>query len=88
MWLLRNPGTLTARHYANLALKLIGSISIDCDKLSLAFPKRMSPVSCVVSDISLSNNLSVHGLGVHESHRIKHGYPPTPRINALSEIAG
>jgi hypothetical protein len=88
MWLLRNPGTLTARHYANLALKSIGSMSIDGNKLSIAFPKRMSPMSCVVSDISLANCIGVHGLEPHEAHRIKHGYPPTPRINALAEIAG
>lgn len=88
MWLLRNPGTLTARHYANLALKPIGSISIDGDKLTRAFPKRMSPTSCVISDISISNNLSVRALGIHESHRIKHGHLPTPRINALSDIGG
>jgi hypothetical protein len=85
-WLLRNPGTLTARHYSNLALKPVGSISIDGDKLSSAFPKRMSPTSCVVSDISISNNLSVRALGLHESRRIRHGYLPTPRISALSEI--
>jgi len=88
MWLLRNPGTLTARHYANLALKPIGSISIDGDKLSSAFPKRMSPMSCVVSDISLVNSLHVRGLGPHESYRISHGYQPTPRINALCQIEG
>jgi hypothetical protein len=88
MWRLRNPGTLTARHYANLALKPIGSMSIDGDKLSDAFPKRMSPMSCVVSDISLANSLSVRGLGSHESHRIRHGYLPTPRISALSQIGG
>jgi len=87
MWLLRNPGTLNSRHYANMQLRSLGCISIDADKLAQVFPKRMSGTSCAVSDISLANNMSVHGLGPHEAHRIKHGYPPTPRINALAEIA-
>ena len=47
----------------------------------------MSPTSCVVSDISISNNLSMRGLGLHESHRIRHGHlPPTPRINQIDVI--
>jgi hypothetical protein len=68
-------------------LKSLGCMSIDLDKLHSTFPKRMSPMSCVVSDISIANNMRVRGLDAHESHRIKHGYPPTPRINALAEIA-
>jgi hypothetical protein len=87
MWVLRNPGTMNARHYVNLSLKSLGCMSIDLDKLYSTFPKRMSPMSCVVSDISIANNMRVRGLDAHESHRIKHGYPPTPRINALAEIA-
>ena len=87
MWLLRNPGTVSARHYANMQLKSLGCISIDPDKLAHIFPMRMSATSCAVNDISLANSMSVHGLGPHEAHRIKHGYPPTPRINALAEIA-
>jgi hypothetical protein len=86
MWLLRNPGTLTARHYANLSLKSIGSLQVDNHKLDAAFPKRMSPTSCVISDISLTNNIHVRGLEPHESNRIKHGYSATPRINSLAEI--
>jgi len=88
MWLLRNPGTLNARHHANLSLKSLGGVSIDDNKFASAFPKRMSAMSCVVSDISLANNISVRPLGSHEDYRIKHGYPPAPRINALAEIAG
>jgi hypothetical protein len=87
MWVLRNPGTLNARHYVNLSLKSLGCMSIDPDKLHSTFPKRMSPMGCVVSDISIANNIRVRGLDAHESHRIKHGYPPTSRINALAEIA-
>jgi hypothetical protein len=88
MWLLRNPGTLNARHYANLALKSLGGVSIDDDKFTSAFPKRMSAMSCVVSDISLANSISVRPRGSHDDHRIGLGYPPAPRINALAEIAG
>jgi len=34
----------------------------------------------------LANALAVHPIGPHEVHRIKHGYPPTPWINALPEV--
>jgi hypothetical protein len=87
MWVLRNPGTLTARHYANMSLKSLGRVSIDAGELGGIFPQRMSALSSVVSDISLANNITVHSLGPHEAHRIKHGYPPTPRINVLGDIA-
>ena len=87
MWLLRNPGTLNTRHYANMQLKSVGCISIDADKLAQISAKRISGTYCAVNDISLSNNMSVRGLGPHEAQRIKRGYPPTPRINTLAEIA-
>ncbi len=61
----------------------LGQVSIDPARLAAAFPKHMSPVSCAVSDISLSNNLSVRGLGPHEAHRVKRGHPLTPTIEAL-----
>jgi hypothetical protein len=88
MWVLRNPGTLNARHYANLSLNSVGSVSIDDNKFASAFPNRMSAISCVVSDISLANSISVRPLGAHEDHRVKHGYLSAPRISALTEIAG
>jgi hypothetical protein len=87
MWLLGNPGTLTARHLLNMQLKTVGHVAIDAAKLEHAFPQRVSPVNSAASDISIANALTVRGLGPHEAHRIKHGYPPTPRINALAEIA-
>jgi hypothetical protein len=87
MWVLQNPGTLTARHYANMSIKSLGCVSIDLNRLAAAFPKRLSAMGCVVSDISISNNMSVRPLDIHESHRIKHGYPSRPRINALAEVA-
>jgi hypothetical protein len=87
MWLLRSPGTLSARHLENMQMKSVGHISVDAIKLDHFFPKRMSPVSCAVSDISLSNNIDVQSLGVHEAYRIKRGHAPTPRINALTDVA-
>ena len=33
-----------------------------------------------------ANALAVHPIGPHEAHRIKHGCPPTPWINALPEV--
>jgi len=87
MWVLQNPGTLTARHYASMSLKSLGRVSIDFNRLAAAFPKRLSAMSCVVSDISIANNMSVRPLDISQSHRIKDGYPPRPRISALAEIA-
>jgi hypothetical protein len=45
-------------------------------------------VSSAVNDISLCNVINVRPLDRHEAHRIKHGYPPTPRINGLTDITG
>jgi hypothetical protein len=88
MWLLRNPGTLTARHHANMALNSVGSVSIDPASLTAFFPQRGSAMYSAVNDISLCNNINVRPLDRHEAHRIKYGYPPTPRINGLAEISG
>jgi hypothetical protein len=88
MWLLRNPGTLTLRHHANISLKSVGRVSIDPAKLATAFPRRGSPMNSAVNDISLGNNINLRPPDRHEAHRIKHGYPPTPRINGLAEITG
>ena len=86
-WLLDNPGTLSARHYAAMRMKPVGRIAIDSEKLDHIFPKRMSPQSCAVSDISLANHLFVRNpLGVPEAYRVKHGLPPLPRIEVLGEI--
>jgi hypothetical protein len=87
MWLLRNPGTLTSIHASKMQFKSLGRVSIDPAKLSQLFPQRMSPVSCVVSDITIANSIDVRGISVHEAHRVKHGYPPTPRIHALMDVA-
>lgn len=86
MWLSRNAGTLTARHYANMQLKSLGRVLIDPGKLHHFFPGCTTSVSSAVNDISLSNNMGVRPLGADETHRIKHGYPPTPRIYALGDI--
>jgi hypothetical protein len=86
MWLSRNAGTLTARHYANMQLKSLGRVLIDPGKLHHFFPGCATSVSSAINDISLSNNVGVRPLGADETHRIKHGSPPTPRIYALGDI--
>ena len=70
-----------------MLFRSLGHIAIDSAKLDAAFPRRGSALSSVVSDISLANNIDVRSLGPHEAHRIKHGYPPTPRIDGLGDIA-
>jgi hypothetical protein len=87
MWLLRNPGTLVARHLENMALKSLGRVSIDEGALTRIFPNRGSGKSCAVNDVSIANNISARPLGSHEAHRVARGHPPTPRIETLSEVA-
>jgi hypothetical protein len=38
-WLLREAGTLTARHYANMSLKSLGCVPIDPARLAGFFPR-------------------------------------------------
>lgn len=59
-WGLRQSGTLTARHYANLQLKSVGRIAVDPDRLDYFFPDRGVPFGPVVSDISIANALTCH----------------------------
>ena len=86
MWLLRSPGTLTARHAKNMQFDSVGRISIDSEKLDRAFPRRGSPTFCVVSDISIANNIKVRAFDAHEAQRVRMGRAQPP-IEALSEIA-
>jgi hypothetical protein len=86
MWLLEEPGTLTARHYANMQLKSLGCVSIAPARLAEAFPRRGPARFSAVNDISLSSKIKVRPLGPHEEHRIKVGYSPRP-LNGLADIA-
>lgn len=86
MWILQNPGTLSARHYQNMQVQPVGRLPIDFDKVSRAFPKRLSPRSSVVSDISIANQLTVRRLDPDKSYAVRRGHPPRPRIAVLAEI--
>jgi hypothetical protein len=57
-WMLRQAGTLTARHPDNLQLKAVGRIEIDQAKLDHFFPDSGIPVGPVVNDVSLSNSIT------------------------------
>ena len=59
-WGLRQSGTLTARHAANLQLKSVGRIDVDPTRLEYFFPDRGVPFGSVVSDISISNAMTCH----------------------------
>lgn len=93
-WMLRNPGTLTARHLASMKMKSLGRVSRvqedtqapDPDRLDRLFPQRMSPLSCTVNDISIANSLGTRYVAAHELHRSKHGFPPAPQIGSLAEL--
>jgi len=86
-WLLRNPGTLSARHLANMELRRLGAVPFNVANFDRLFPERTSPVSRAVADISLANQITIQDVGPHEEYRIRHGYSPTPSISGLSEIA-
>jgi hypothetical protein len=43
-WRLREAGTLTARHYANMSLKSLGCVPIDPARLAGFFPPRVGGV--------------------------------------------
>jgi hypothetical protein len=70
-----------------MQLKPLGRVAIDAAKLAAVFPDPGPVVSTVVGDISLANNINIRALDAHETHRVRHGYPPTPRIDALGEVA-
>jgi hypothetical protein len=78
MWLLEEPGTLTARHRVYMQLKSLGCVSIDPARLAAAFPRRGSARFSAVNDVSLCNKIKVRPLGPHEARRIKAGYSPKP----------
>jgi hypothetical protein len=85
LWLLRHPGTLSARHYTNMRLKSLGRVSIDATKLAHFFPQRASALDSAVSDISIANGMSVQGTGISREKRIELGYP-APEINGMADI--
>jgi hypothetical protein len=74
LWIARRPGTLTARHAANMQLKSLGRVAIDPDRLS-HFAPPIGGLSAAVNDISIANSLYASRAG-------------GPRIRGLSDIAG
>ena len=86
-WLLRNPGTLSARHLANMELQWLGAVPFDAAKFDRLLPERASPVRRAVVDVSLANQITVYDVGPNEEYRVSHGYSPTPLINELSETS-
>lgn len=77
IWQLRSPGTLTANHHKNMQLKSLGNVPVSAGKLDQLFPRRPSPLSWVVSDISLCNDMGVRLLTDK----------PLPQIAALADLA-
>lgn len=81
-WLLREPGTLTARHLEKLHMTPLGRVTVDAARLDRLFPGRGAPLHCAVSDISIANNLHPRDI----APRSPPGYPLTSKIEALAEI--
>jgi hypothetical protein len=75
-WIAKRPGTLSARHIANMQLKSLGRIAIDPDRLS-HFAPPVSGVSAAVNDITIANSLHVGK---------QFGFVP-PLVHALGDIA-
>jgi hypothetical protein len=97
MWVLRHPGTLSARHYANMQMKSLGCVPIDAPKFAHFFhapfahffPGRGSEIDRAVNDISLANEMNLRPPetpGYLWEKRLELGHPPPPRINALGDI--
>jgi len=85
-WQTANAGTLTARHYKNLQLQSIGRMSFDPNKVNHRLGRCTTSISSAVSDISIGNSLDLRNLQRNEASRIRQGYPPIPKIQALGEI--
>lgn len=85
-WRLRQSGTLTARHYANLQLKSVGRIDVDEDRLDYFFPDRRFPFGPVVSDISISNALTCHAQEPNGGFWDMTGEAIDPGLQALADI--
>jgi hypothetical protein len=76
-WIASRPGTLTARHFANMQLKSLGRVSLDPDRLA-HFAPPASGVASAINDISLCD-----GLGVTRAAR-RTGLPRS--VRALSDV--
>lgn len=59
LWVLRNPGTCSPVHFKRLELEKVGAIAIDTAKLARALPNLPRGQRCAVSDISITNTLSI-----------------------------
>lgn len=86
-WILRQAGTLTARQRGNSQLKAVGRMEIDQAKLDHFFPDRGIPVGPVVSDISLSNSMTVPAAETDDPFWDDKRMALRPCLGALSDIA-
>lgn len=59
LWKLAWPGTCSAVHFKRMELEKIGTLPVDAEKLSRAFPDRRPGIRQAIDDISLANELSV-----------------------------
>jgi hypothetical protein len=86
-WMLRRGGTLTTRHRDNLQLKAVGRMEIDQAKLDHLFPDRRIPISPVVNDISLSNEMKCSAREPEDPFWDNRRMAVAPCLAALSDIA-
>ena len=59
VWRLARPGTCSRVHFQRLQLEKLGTFLLDNDKLRRAFPGMRPGTSAAISDICISNGLSV-----------------------------
>ncbi len=85
-WMLRQAGTLTARHYTNLQLKSVGRIDIDRTRLDYFFPDQRVPFGPVVGDISISGSLTCHPQGPDAEFWDMTGETIEPGLRVLTDI--
>ena len=70
-WLLREAGTLTSRHGANMRFRSLGAVPIDPVRLAARFPARGPPMFTAVNDISLCENIAVRPLDPDQIRRLE-----------------
>jgi hypothetical protein len=86
-WMLRQAGTLTARHCDNSRLKAVGRIEIDHAKLEHFFPDRGIPLGPVVNDVSLSNSMTCAARDSDDPLWDNNRMALRPCLAALADIA-
>jgi hypothetical protein len=87
LWTFRLAGTCSTVHFKRMRFEHIGKLPVDGVKLKLAFPEMRPSHSQAISDISISNALSV-GPSVHSYLLAAPGEPAAARRGRMPTLSG